>query len=96
MEWHIVSFPSGNSRKGCQRQKQAGIAKMFNSKGFYVIISKKQNKREPARQEPSPSGMQPGRVVGNWDAGAFGVGSVFCKSMSDKDLKKKSKNFSLL
>jgi hypothetical protein len=40
--------------------------------------------------------MQPGRVVGNWDAGAFGVGSVFCKSMSDKDLKKKSKNFSLL
>ena len=49
-----------------------------------------------ARQEPRPSGMQPGRVVGSWDAGAFGVGSVFNKSISDNDLKRKPKNFSLL
>ncbi len=61
------------------RRETAGL---FFKTGLFVTDCP----RVSAWKEPRPPGMQPGRVVGSWDAGAFGVGSVFYKSMSDKDL----------
>jgi hypothetical protein len=50
-DWHNVPIRAENRKRACQPPKTAGITKQLNSKGFRVIISKKQVDRQTLEKE---------------------------------------------